>query len=90
MDTDQKDKKEHAALIHNYREAWRIKAARTVVYDILSSCGIYNSAFTGNSQTYYLEGKKDVGLFILERIQDMDPTAYPKLLLENQTREENL
>ena len=85
MDTKkEEDKKEHSALMGNYREAWKIKATRTMVWDILGQCGIYNSAFTGNSQTFYLEGKKDVGLFILERLQEMDSKSYARLILEQQ------
>lgn len=87
MDTNkqkEQDKKEVALLIHNYREAWKTKAARTIIWDILSYCGVYNSSFTGNSQTFHLEGKRDVGLFILERIQEMDKTAYARLILEQQ------
>lgn len=78
------EEKEYSALIANYREAWKSKAARIMVWDILSQCGLYSEQMTGNSNTFYLLGKKSIGLFILERLQDMDLKAYAKLILEQQ------
>jgi hypothetical protein len=50
----------------------------------LGLCNLYTSTFTGNSQTFYLEGKRDVGLDILKLLEDADPTIYPKLILDKQ------
>jgi hypothetical protein len=60
------------------------RQGKIFMWQILGLCNLYTSTFTGNSQTFYLEGKRDVGLDILKLLEDADPTIYPKLILENQ------
>ncbi len=75
-------KKERAAFTANLREVAKTKQGKTVIWEILSMCGVYSSTFTGNSQGAYLEGKRAVGLDILSMLEEMDKSFYPKLLLE--------
>ena len=44
----------------------RTKAGQRVLKDILSEAGVFDSCFTGNSHTFYKEGRRDIGLRILE------------------------
>lgn len=71
-------------LDNEWREVLRTKAGQKIVWEILAMCGIYSDTFTGNSQTFYLEGKRAIGLQILQAMEDADPTAYARLLLEHQ------
>lgn len=80
--------KEQAAFNGNVRELLKTSFGKAVLWAILEEAGLYTPTFTGNSQTYYLEGKRDMGLFVLEMIQDADPTAYARLLLDKQKLEE--
>lgn len=76
------DEKQFNLLKLNTREVLKLKAGKEIIWHILSMCGIYDDTFTGNSQSFYLEGKRAVGLEILQLLEDADPTFYPKLLLE--------
>ena len=51
-------------------------------------CQLYSESFTGNSTTFYNEGKRSIGLELLQMLEDTDKTAYAKLLLA-QTKEES-
>ena len=53
---------------------------RRVLYEILSLCEIYSDSFTGNSQTFYREGKRAIGLQIIEMV---GIEVYLKTLREN-------
>jgi hypothetical protein len=55
---------------------------RRVIWAMLDKTGIYRSSFTGNSQTFYAEGERNVGLWLLALMGDVDPTIYPAMLLE--------
>ena len=55
---------------------------------LLSLCNLYADTFTGNSQTYYLEGKRAVGLDILARLEEVEKTIYPLMLLEKNKLED--
>lgn len=74
----------HDLLIADLRAVLKTASGRKVIYHILDLCNLYADSFTGNSQTFHLEGKRSIGLDILALIQEVDPKAYPKLLLEMQ------
>jgi hypothetical protein len=44
------------------------KQGRMVLHHILSFCGIYQSTFTGNSSTFFKEGKREVGLRLIDLV----------------------
>lgn len=73
---------EHKLLIGNVQEVLKTGPGKETLWGILSLCGIYRDCFTGNAQTNMLEGKRSVGLDILQLIDEADPTAYAELLLE--------
>jgi hypothetical protein len=56
------------------------KQGRKVLHHILSFCGIYQSAFTGNSTTFFNEGKREVGLRLIDMV---GVDTYIKTLEEN-------
>lgn len=78
------EEKEHRLLCANIREVLKTGAGKKFLWEILSRCNLYSESFTGNSQTFFLEGKRSVGLEILQLLEDADPTAYANLLLDNQ------
>jgi hypothetical protein len=77
-----KEDLEHIVLLNNIEEALKPGPAREVIWHILGLCGIYRDCFTGNAQTNHLEGKRSIGIDILQLIDEADPTAYAELLLE--------
>ena len=81
------DEKQHDYLLGCMREVLKSRQGQKVIWHILGMCQLYSESFTGNSTTFYNEGKRSVGLELLQMLEDTDKTAYPKLLLE-QTKEE--
>lgn len=79
---------DYAVLTANVRELLKLRQGREVIWHILSLTNLYGESFTGNSQTFYLEGKRAVGLAILQILEDADPTAYARLLLDKQKEQE--
>ena len=57
------------------------------IYHLLDLCGVHTVTFTGNSQTFYLEGRRSIGLEIISLMEAVDPRLYPKLLLTMQKGE---
>ncbi len=81
---------EYTALLANVREVCKTRQGKDVVWYILGMCDIYSDTFTGNSHTFYLEGKRAIALQILQLLEDADSTLYARLLLDNQKRKEGL
>lgn len=57
------------------------ESGRQVLWYILSQCGVYDGTCTGDNHTFFLQGRRDIGLMIIGLLSDVDPTAYPKLQL---------
>lgn len=58
------------------------KRGRRLMASVLAVTGLYRGSFTGNSETFFREGQRSVGLQVLERINAADPEAYLKMLKE--------
>ena len=78
------EEKEHHVLLENVRELSKHSFGKEFIWHVLAMCNLYGDNFTGNSQTFYLEGKRSVGLQLLQLLEDADPTIYARLLLEKQ------
>jgi hypothetical protein len=64
-------------------------AGRRVLWWILDISGIYRSSFTGNSTTFFNEGRREVGLTLLAKISETKPEALILMMQESKKREEN-
>lgn len=56
---------------------------RRFYWNLLCDCGIFKESFTGNSHTFYNEGKRSVGLLHLANVNDICPEAYTLMLKES-------
>lgn len=54
--------------------------AKLFICHILDQTGTFTSSFTGNSATFFLEGKRFIGLYIYQLLMLADPLALQKLL----------
>lgn len=67
------------------------RQGRLVVWDILEQCGVYRSTFTGNAHGTFLEGQRQIGLWMLaERIAAHSARTFPQMQLEAAEFEERL
>jgi hypothetical protein len=42
----------------------------------MAEAGIFRSSFTGNSETFFNEGKRSIGLFVLDELMQAKPDAF--------------
>ena len=84
-----KEDLDYITLCGNIKELLKTRQGKDFIWYILSISNLYGDNFTGNSHTFYLEGKRSVGLEILQLLEDVDPTAYATLLLDHQKTKEN-
>jgi len=54
---------------------------------LLDKTGVFRSSFTGNSETFFREGMRNVGLLVMSEMLDLTPELYLKMLKENKTDE---
>lgn len=57
---------------------------RLWLWDLLGFCGVYRSSFTGNSETFYREGGRNVGLKIQAELTKHYPESLVQMMREGQ------
>ena len=53
------------SLLLSYKSVMNSPDGKRVLWDILSVCGVFNLSMTGNSWTYFNEGQRKIGLYIM-------------------------
>jgi hypothetical protein len=49
---------------------------RRFVWRLMSEAGVFRSSFTGNSETFFREGKRNIGLMILGDVMVAQPDSF--------------
>lgn len=60
------------------------KRGRRYMWRLLELTGVYRSSFTGNSETFFREGMRNVGLTLLNQIHQVTPDQFAVMLKEQQ------
>ena len=55
-----------------------------VLNDILAKGYFYTTTFTGDSKGMWLEGKRDLALYVMKRVNSADSNIMMKIMAENQ------
>jgi len=63
-------------------------AGRRMLWRMLGQFRVSEISFTGNSTTFFNEGIRSAGLFVLGEIMEAKPEAYILMMQESKKREE--
>jgi len=83
MAQEEREKYEIEELRNAFRTILGTRQGRKVLWFILDICNVYGDCFTGNSRTFYLEGRKSIGLELIDAIEDARPGTYARMLLKH-------
>jgi hypothetical protein len=61
---------------------------RSFVWWVLEQTHIYKTSFTGNSETFFREGERNIGLKVFSRVQEASPESYAAMVKENMNTKE--
>lgn len=75
-------KKARKELIDRVRAALADPNTRYLLRWVLERAGMFDQAFTGNSQTFFNEGKREVGLEVVALLNEVDPYEFVRLMKE--------
>ena len=67
-------------------ETMESERGQIVLMNVLKFCGIYQTT----QEDREAEGRRQVGLFLISKIIDADPEAYPKLLQQHLERQRSI
>lgn len=80
----QRQKREADLLEEAYRFVLGDEKGRRVLWHVLSECGVFRLSMTGNSQTFFNEGMRNIGLRLLDRVMTIEPDAFAEMYREAQ------
>ena len=83
-----KDKR-HTDLLADADLAWVLSDARgrRVLWRIIASAGVWERIRAPNPDIHYREGRRDVGIELMERIDSVDNATIPLMMQEARTQE---
>ncbi len=58
------------------------KRGRRIVWRLLERTGVFRSSFTGNSETFFREGMRNVGLLLMAQVNETCPEHYTSMVQE--------
>jgi hypothetical protein len=59
------------------------KWGRRLVWRILERTGQHRTSFTGNSTTFFNEGQRNIGLWLVDEVLSADTNQYLTMIKEN-------
>lgn len=64
------------------------RQGRRFYWKLMGYCGVFKSSMTGNSQTFFNEGMRKVGLKLLSDLNLAEPEAYLKMVTEERDEQQ--
>jgi hypothetical protein len=61
---------------------------RRYLYELIDFCGLYRPSMTGNSQTFFNEGMRNVGMKIMADVTKADANSFIQMMTEHKNRKE--
>jgi hypothetical protein len=65
------------------RQLLSTKWGRRMVWRILERTGQHRTSFTGNSTTFFNEGQRNIGLWLVDEVLSADTNQYLTMIKEN-------
>lgn len=65
------------------------RRGRRIVWGVLERTGLFRSSFTGNSETFFREGERNIGLALMAQIHTHCPESYATMVKEQQNGDTN-
>lgn len=62
------------------------KQGRRIVWRLLDKAGVFRTSFTGNSETFFKEGMRNLGLFLVAEVMEHSPDAFALMLAESKAQ----
>lgn len=74
--------------LEDLRSILSTEYGRRFIWKTLSRCGVFKISFTGSSQTFFNEGERSIGLYLLNEVMDADPESYVKMYVKDKKESE--
>lgn len=80
QDMSRSERRAKKELMDRARRALGNEDTRYLMRWVLEQTGMFKPAFTGNSTTFFNEGRREVGLEIVGLLNEIDPYEFVRLM----------
>lgn len=70
--------------INDVLNVMNTESGRRFVWRLLDKAGVFRSSFTGNSETFFREGMRNLGLMVIGDLHEVCPELYLLMTQEQQ------
>jgi hypothetical protein len=78
-----KSKRERDRELADLKKLLQQDWGRRIVWRVLDYSGLHRTSFTGNSTTFFNEGQRNIGLWLVDEVLSADTDSYLLMLKEN-------
>tara|TARA_R110000868_G_scaffold317394_1_gene578215 strand:+ start:1371 stop:1670 length:300 start_codon:yes stop_codon:yes gene_type:complete len=71
------------AEVHDLRAIMESQLGRRFMWRLLEQTGLYKTSFTGNSTTFFNEGQRNIGLWLIAQVNENCLDEYTQMVKEN-------
>lgn len=82
LDADAKAQLQRKREIEDFKWLVGHKQGRRLLWRLLSMTGVFTSSMTGNSQTFFNEGRRDIGLQLMAEVNEHSLEAFVQMMKE--------
>ncbi len=84
-DLQELERKRRERDLNDVRKVLLSPEGRRLIWRLMSYARIFKPSYTGNSETFFNEGRRDVGLLILEEVMAAKPDSFTQMQKESTT-----
>ena len=74
------DENADAELKHAMAKVVDTPEGKHLIFEILARAHIYDATHNGNSRDIFVNGKREIGLWLIDTMESVDETIYPAML----------
>ena len=78
----EKERRRRDREVADLKKVLSIPEGRRFIWKLMSESGVFRTSFTGNSSTFFNEGRRDIGLLILNEVMASKPEAFTQMQRE--------
>ncbi len=78
----EQDQRRQAQQVEDFKWLMKHEQGRRLMWRWLEFTGVFRTSMTGNSWTFHNEGQRNVGLMLIDSINEHTPDAYVQMLKE--------
>jgi hypothetical protein len=74
----------HLADIAELRSVLSTRRGRNLIFRMLERTGVFRLSYTGDENTFFREGERNVGLWLLNLVMEAGPAHFTAMMQEQQ------